>query len=89
MKRILHHLLQVNPVSSGLRKLVALLLDLAHVEQQRDQGPVELTCDLGAGFIHRPGARRGQPDDVKIVVEGRARFDPLREMRIADSVFLL
>ena len=43
LKRILHHLLQVEPIAGRLRKLVAVLLDLVHVEQQRSQGPVQLS----------------------------------------------
>ena len=50
---------------------------------------IELTGYLGSGFIHGAGAQRRQPDNFRIVVERRRAFDPLRERRIADSVFLL
>jgi len=33
LKRIFHHLLQVNSISLGFRKLTTVLLDLAHIEQ--------------------------------------------------------
>jgi hypothetical protein len=89
LKRILHHLLQVNPFPRRLRKLMAMLLDLAHVEQQRSQRPVELTCYRSPGFIHRQRARSRQPDNFLIAFRRRAAFGPLREMRIADSVFWL
>jgi hypothetical protein len=59
LKRILHHLLQVNPITIGLRELVAVLLDFAHVEQQRGQWPVELARDRSPRFIHRLCSRRG------------------------------
>ena len=89
LQGILDDLLQVNPVSRGLRKLQTVLLDLAHIEQQGGQWTVELTGDLGAGFIHCPRARGRQPDCFQVVVGRRAAFDPLRERRISDSVFLM
>src|SRR5258705_8437462 len=57
LKRIFHHLLQVIPFTRRLRKLMAVLLDLTHVEQQRRQRPVELTRNRSTGFIHRQCAR--------------------------------
>src|SRR4051795_8601938 len=48
LKRVLHHLLQVQPVARRLRKLVAVLLDLIHVEQQRRQGSVQLPGNRSA-----------------------------------------
>ena len=57
LKRIFHHLLQVNPFTRRLRKLMAVLLDLTHVEQQRRQRPIELTRNRSPGFIHRQCAR--------------------------------
>src|SRR5260221_9890852 len=63
-----HHLLQVNAIAGNLRNLVAVLLYLAHVEQQRGQWPVELARDRGSGFIHRTVACGGKPDHFKIIV---------------------
>src|SRR5882672_2551618 len=57
LKRIFHHLLQVIPFTRRLRKLMAVLLDLTHVEQQRRQRPVELTRNRSPGLIHRQCAR--------------------------------
>jgi hypothetical protein len=67
LKCVFHDLLQIKPISRGLRKLAAVLLDLAHVEQQRGQGPVQLSCDRGSRLIHH--ARGGQPDNFQIVVD--------------------
>jgi hypothetical protein len=74
LKCVFHDLLQIKPISRGLRKLVAVLLDLAHVEQQRGQGPIQLSCDRGSRLIHRPCARGGQPDNFQIVVDGGCWF---------------
>jgi hypothetical protein len=76
LKCVFHHLLQVNAIAGILRNLVAVLLDLAHVEQQRGQWPVELARDRGSGFIHRTVACGGKPDHFKIIVGGRGA-DPL------------
>ena len=48
----------------------------------------ELSGNRGAGFVHRPRARGRQPDSFQIFV-GRRVFDPVRERRISDSVFLM
>jgi hypothetical protein len=83
LKRVFHDLLQVNAVACALRKPVAVLFDLAHVEQKRGQRSVELTRDRGSRFIHRAAARSGQPDDLEIVVGRRVALQPLRKVRIA------
>jgi len=36
-----------------LRKLVAVLLDLVHVKQQRGEQSVELAGDRSSRFLHR------------------------------------
>jgi hypothetical protein len=40
LQRILYHLLQINPIPGGLRKLVTVLFEFAHIEQKRGQWPV-------------------------------------------------
>src|SRR5260221_9754216 len=81
LKRVLYHLLQVSPIARSLRELVAMLLELTHVEQQRSHRPGELTRYLCSGLIHCPCARRGQSDNFNIV-GGPAAFQPVRELRI-------
>ena len=63
LKRILHHLLQVEPVAGRLRKLVAVLLDLIHVEQQSRQRPVELPGNRSARLFR---GTRARPDSWTI-----------------------
>ena len=74
LERVVHHLLQVIAIAGGMRKLMAVLLDLAHVEQERGQRSVELTRDGRADLIHGTGPRRGQPDDFV----GVAALTPVR-----------
>ena len=76
LKRVFDDLLQVNAVARRLRKLVAVLLDLVHVEQQRRQRTVQLPGDRSPGLFRRPNPRGGQMDKVEIVFEGRDVFNP-------------
>ena len=77
LKRVLDDLLQVNAIAGRLRKLVAVLLDLVHVEQQRGQRTVQLPGDRSARLFRRPNPRGGQMDNIQIVFEGRDVFHPL------------
>ena len=58
LKRVLHDLLQVEPIAGRLRKLVAVLLDLIHVEQQRRQRPVQLPGNRSAPPLPRHASAR-------------------------------
>lgn len=93
LKRILHHLLQVRPISAGLRKPVAVFPDLAEIDPQRGQGTVELAYDSGGRFVVRPRMSRGQPKNFKTLIARRTVFDPCRQMRmivrIIKSLFML
>ena len=40
LQRVFDHLLQIDAVLASLRELMAVLLDLAHVEQQGSERPV-------------------------------------------------
>ena len=88
LKRILHHLLQIEPVAGRLRKLVAVLLDLIHVEQQRRQGSVQLPGNRSARLFGGTRARGGQLDDLRILFERCDAFHPLREVRISGALIL-
>jgi hypothetical protein len=63
LERVLHHLLQIDAIAGCLGKLMAVLLDLVHVEQQRCQRPVQF------GAIAAPAssaARARAADSCKI-----------------------
>ena len=77
LKRVFDDLLQVNAIAGRLRELVAVLLDLVHVEQQRGQWPVQLPGDRSPRLFRRPDARDGELDKLEIVFEGRDIFHPL------------
>ena len=76
LNRVFDDLLQVNAIAGRLRKLVALLLDLVHVEQQRGQRTVQLPGDRSSRLFRRPNPRGGQMNKVEIVFEGRDVFHP-------------
>ncbi len=77
LKRVFDDLLQVNPTAGRLGKLVAVLLDLVHVEQQRGQRTVQLPGDRSSSLFRRPHPRGGQIDIFEIVFERRDVFHPL------------
>jgi hypothetical protein len=57
LQGIVDDLLQIDAVAGSLREVMALLLELVHIEHQRRQRPIEFTRDGGCGFLGRPGAR--------------------------------
>ena len=86
---VFDHLLQIGPVSSGLRKLVAVFPDLTDIDQERGQGTVEIADDGGGRFVLCPRMGRGEPENFKAVVAHRAIFDPLRKLRIIKPLIML
>ena len=77
LKRILHHLLEVDTIAWRLGELMAVLLDLVHVQQQRCQRPVQLPGDRRSRLVRRPGARGRELDDFKMVFLRRDAVHPL------------
>ena len=77
LKRVLHHLLQIGTIARRLGELMAVLLDLVHVEQQRCQRPVQLPGNCRPRLVHRPGARGRELDDFMMVFERRDGVHPL------------
>src|SRR6266446_2438117 len=59
LKRVFHHLLQVDAIAGRLRELVAVLLDLIHIEQQRGQRSVQLPGNRCRRLLRRPRAGGG------------------------------
>ena len=88
LKRVFDDLLQVNAVAGRLGKLMAVLLDLVHVEQQRGQLPIELARNRHRRLAHRRPARRGKLGDFG-VIEGGSAVGPARKRRIREAVFVL
>ena len=86
LQRVFDDLLQVNAIAGRLRKLVAVLLDLVHVEQQRGQRTVQLPGDRSSRLFRRPDPRGRQMDKIEIVFEGRDVFHPLWKVRITGSM---
>ena len=88
LKRVLHHLLQVDTIAGRLGELMAVLLDLVHVEKQRRQRPVQLPGNRSARLFRGARARGRQLDDLRILFERCDAFHPLREVRISGASVL-
>jgi hypothetical protein len=84
--RVLYDGLQIGVVGRAQREEMAVLLDLAHIEQQRGQRTVKLLRDRSSRLVHGPHARCRQACDFGIV-GNRAVVDPLGW--IAEAVFVL
>src|SRR6185437_10861488 len=89
LKRVLHHLLQIGPVSASLAELIAVFLELADIDQERGQRPVELADHGGTRPIAQPRLLHGQGKKFKFLVARRDVLDPLRKLRITDPFALL
>ena len=87
-ERILDDLLRMSPVLRRLRESMAVQFDLAQIEQQRGQRPVELARNRHRRLAHRRPARRGKLGDFG-VIEGGSAVGPARKRRIREAVFVL
>ena len=82
LQGIVDDLLQIDAVAGSLREVMALLLELVHIEHQRRQRPIEFTRDGGCGFLGRPGARGRERNHFRVVCGCCADFGPLGGARI-------
>ncbi|UGX93994.1 hypothetical protein G6321_00052025 [Bradyrhizobium barranii subsp. barranii] len=87
-QRILHHALQIGPIGRNRRELVAVVLDLAHVEQERGQGAIELAGDGAGHLVGGLGADRVQAGEIELFGRSRAAFEPFRRPRIGGRIVL-
>ena len=88
LEGVVHDLLQVIPVAAGLRELMTVLFDLAHVEQECRKRPVELTRDRRACLIDGPCTRRRRPNDFEFAV-GAIVATRVGNLRSADAAIVL
>src|SRR5258708_35315588 len=88
LKRTLHHLLHAVLHFRALAKSADILSDLADVESQRSQWPVELMCDSGSHFVRRPRSLRRWASDFKRLALP-APIHPFRVVWIVGSIFFL
>ncbi|MGY4604993.1 hypothetical protein ACVW16_003405 [Bradyrhizobium sp. USDA 4474] len=87
-QRVLHNLLQIGAVGRNRRELVAMMLDLAHVEQQRSQRAIELTGDSHGHLVGRLGARSIQADEFELFDRSSASLAPSRRPRISGRIVM-
>jgi hypothetical protein len=88
LERIVDDLLQIGPILGGLRESMAVLFDLAHIEQQRGQRSVEFARDRGNRLTGRQRARGGKLGDFGVIESGGG-FAPARKKRIRQAIFVL
>ena len=86
---VFYHLLQIGPVAPGLRKLMAVLPDLADIDQERSQRTIEIADDGRGSFVFSLRVGRSEPENLKPVVARRVIFDPVRKLRIIKPDFML
>ena len=86
--RVLHDPLQIGAVARDRGELIAVMLDLAHVEQERCEGAIELSGNGGGHLVRRFGANSIQPDEIELFRRRSAAFVPIGRPRISGRIVL-